>query len=186
MFKENIPIYLKKVTFASEKKDGETRKICRLAMVIAPFTAELAESVGAGLRRHLFKTTDGEALDDVLDLRWAMSVTSLQEMRIKLAPDQPGSVIVVQNCRADKKLRIRRDKETPTYEARFNLDFPYPIADVLQFLANNQNEQLIVSLQDEQTNMLDEQRPEKARKPKLKQPPLGAEEPPAEEAATVQ
>jgi hypothetical protein len=187
MLHENIPMYLKKVTFASEKKDGESRKICRLMLVIAPFDAQMAEELGSGIREHLFKRSTGEALEDIAEAKFAVAIGSLQELQIKLAPDQPGNVIIVSNVRVDQKVRVRRDKETPAFEAKFTMDFPYPHAEILQFLANQQNEQIIVSLQDEQLNMLDEQRREK--KPRLArgrttQPALDGGEPAEPQALT--
>lgn len=178
MLHPKIPMYLREVSFSTEKKDGETRKICALSLVIAPFSSAMAEELGTGIREHIFKRTDGEPLDQLSKAEFKIVVGSLQEMRIQLAPDSPaGNVIVIPNCRVSPILKVRRDKETPTIEAKLSLDFPYPVAEVLLFMANQQNEQIIVSLNNEQLNMLDEQRSgDAAEKPRLgrpkKQPPL--------------
>lgn len=168
MLHPNMPIYLREVRFSAEKKDGETRKIVGCTLLVAPFTAQMAEEMGPGIREHVFKRSDGEPLDQLAEVKFRITVP-LQELRIKLAPDQPQDTVFIQNVRVDPEFKIRKDKETPTVEATLWVDFAYPTAEILLFLANQQNEQIICSFYDQQLNMLDEQRTEEeAKKPKLK------------------
>lgn len=181
MLHPNMPVYLREVKFSTEKKDGETRKIVACTLMVSPFTAAMAEELGSGFREHVFKRTDGEPLDQLAEAKFKVNVP-LQELRIKMAPDQPAETVFIQNVRVDPEFKVRRDKETPTIEATFWIDFAYPTPEILMFLANQQNEQIICSFHDQQLNMLDEQRTEEEKKPRLKKQ---KEEQPALEGATT-
>lgn len=153
MLHPNMPVYLRDVRFSTEKKDGETRKIVQCGIVIAPFTSAMAEELGPGIREHVFKRADGEPLDQLAEVKFKLNVP-LQQVRIKLAPDLPGDTIQIENVRIDPELKLRRDKETPTIEATLWMDFPYPTPEILMFLANQQNEQILVSFYDTQGDLL--------------------------------
>lgn len=167
MLKPNTPIYLKDVTFTSETVDQETRRVCRLSFRIAPFGAELAQTLGDEVRRHLFKTTDGGAVDNIKEVKFTLT-QQLQEMRLKFAADATRDAIVIADVRVSPELRVRKDKETPTFEANFMVDFSYPTAPDLLSLVANINNQLIATFNDQQTNMLTEQRDEKGKQPRAR------------------
>lgn len=166
MLRPNLPAYLKDVTFTSKTVDQELKRICRLSFRVAPFTAELAESLSSEVRRHLFRTTDGTPVDDIAEVKFNLT-QRLQEMRIRLATDASRDAVTIVDVAVNPKIRVRRDKETPTFEANFDVDFAYPVANDLLTLVANINNQLVVTFNDQQTNMLDEQRDEEEQQPRV-------------------
>ena len=189
MLHPNLPVYLREVRFGTEKKDGETRKIVQCALVVAPFTSEMAEELGAGIREHVFRRTDAQPIENLAEVKFKINVP-LQQLRVKLAVDQTRDMVLIENVNVDSELKVRRDKETPTFEATIWIDFPYPTAETLLLLANQQNEQIVVSFYDSQRNMLDDEQaepetPRLGRKRKEKAGAAETESAPAEAAPTV-
>lgn len=178
MLKPDLPVYVKKVVFGTEKIDQETRKVVRLQCLIAPFTAELASLLPADLKRHLFRMNDGEPLDNLADVRFKISLPS-QRLILKLAPDQAEGSRILEVVKVEPRWTFRRDKETPTIEAKFWFNLTYPDAQLLRYLAEQQNEQVIASFYDLQEELKPEPETKSQRK-KREQPAL------TEEPATVQ
>jgi len=168
-------MYLRKVMFASEKKDSETRKIVRLQFLIAPFSNELASELGQGIKAHLFRMDTGEPIGNLDDAKFKV-INVTQTLRIKLAADIPNNLVrQVENVKVEPTFTFRRDKETPTIEAKFWCNFTYPEPEMLLFLANQQNEQIVCSFLDTQEELPAEKETKRARKartePKLDETP---------------
>lgn len=154
MLLPNTPVYLKDVVFTSETVDSELKRICRLKLRIAPFTAELAESLGADVRRHLFGRNDATAMEEIAEVKFRVP-QSLQEMRLRFAVDASRDAIVIPDVRVDPLVRVRKDKETPTFEGNFSVDFCYPTAPDLLSLVANINNQLVATFVEQQGNLID-------------------------------
>lgn len=165
MLLPNTPIYLKDVVFTTETVDQELKRICRLKVRIAPFTAELAETLGGDVRRHLFGRNDAVAVEEVAEIKFRVPVP-LQEMRLRFAVDSTRDAIVIPDVRVDPIVRVRKDKETPTFEGNFSVDFCYPTAPDLLTLVANINNQLVATFVTQQGDMLDTPADEPKKKSK--------------------
>lgn len=164
----NLPIYLRDVTFTTETKDGETRRVVKCAIRIAPFSSELAEALGPGVRERLFTRNTADPVEDVAEIKFRIA-EPFQELRVKLTKDSERDTLVIPDVRVSSIIRVKRDKETPTFEANIDIDFNYPSKEELYTLVSNINNQLIVTFNDQQTTMLDEQRSEDEKQPKKRQ-----------------
>lgn len=186
MLHPDLPMYLRDVTFTTETQDQETRRVVNLKLQVAPFTAAMAEELGPGVRERLFRRTDGEPVEDIREIKFGLSLP-MQTMTIRLAVDQTDDPVRVLHAKVAPEIRIKRDKETPTFEANFSVNFRYPTPPELMFLAMHVNDQMIFSFADEQLSMLDEPEKKKGRgrKPKEEQPELPAGEKTEEKAETV-
>jgi hypothetical protein len=149
MFTANVPLYLRDVTFSTEKEKEETRKIVTCQFVAQPFTPEMAGTVD--VRPRLFNLSTGAPLADVLEAKLAVNV-GRQKLSISMAPDTAPSV-VLRNVKIGP-FKIRADKEGPVFAATFPANFAYPSADDLLFLAHGVNEQHFVTFEAEQLDML--------------------------------
>lgn len=175
MLKPNTPIYLKDVTFTTETKDGETRRVVNLALRIAPFTAELAETLGAGVRERLFRRGNAEPVDEIAEIKFNLT-EPLQSLKLKGAVDVEADTVVLNDVKVKPIIRVKRDKETPTFEANIDVNFLYPTADDLLFLATSVNNQLVSNWSDQQGDMLDEAEEEQEAKPRRRGRPAAAAE----------
>jgi hypothetical protein len=150
MFRPNTPLYLRDVTFGTEKIDDTTKKIVTCVFMVQPFTRELAATVE--MQNRLFGVSDGEPLPDVLRAELA-GPAGLMQMQFRMAPDQSRTSLVVRNVKIGT-FKVRKDKEGPVYAAEFKASFFYPDPKELMFLANGVNEQHFVTFEAEQGDML--------------------------------
>lgn len=148
MFKPNTPLYLRDVTFKTETVDGETRKIVVCSFTSQPFTREMANDLE--IARHLF-AADGEPLNDVISAQLAISMP-VQQMTLKMAPDATPRFVIA-DVEVSKAVSVRKDKEGPVFAANFAVNFRYPEADTLLYLANAVNSQLFVTLDTQQGSL---------------------------------
>lgn len=186
MLHAGLPVYLREVRFGTEKVDGETRKRVQCALVIAPFTAEMADELGTGIREHVFRRTDAQPIENLSEVKFKISHPA-QQLRIRATVDSKDTILI-ENVKVDSDLKVRRDKETPTFEATIWIDFPYPTAEILLFLANQQNEQIVTTFLDSQLGLLDqgEEMPKEAKLSKKKKAdPPPADPPPDGASASV-
>lgn len=186
MLKPNTPLYLKDVTFTTETKDGEVRRVVNASFRIAPFTAELAETLGAGVRERLFRRGNAEPVDEIAEIKFNLA-EPLQTLKLKGAADVENDTLVIADVKVKPIIRVKRDKETPTFEGNIDVNFVYPAANDLLFLVNCINNQLVSNWSDQQASMLDDQEQpseDEQQTPKRSRKPRAA---PAaeEEAATV-
>jgi hypothetical protein len=76
----------------------------------------------------------------------------LVTLELRQAGDTQPSVEIT-DVRVSKRIKVRRDKETPTYAATLRLNVTYPSAKDLLFLAHALNTQLLVTLVEQQMEL---------------------------------
>lgn len=152
---DKLGIYLKNLAITSERKDGTDSKVIVLTCTVEPFNSELAEIMVPGVKSKLFGR-DGGPAEDMLDLTLGMHAPNYFAAQFRRAPDlKRPSIGPMGTVRLERKLKVRRDKETPAYAAAFKLNLPFPSAEDLQFLAHNVSSQLWLSLVEEQGRLVD-------------------------------
>lgn len=148
---ERTPMYLKDLRLRTKEIDGETKRIVVLTMMIEPFTRATCEALVPGVKSKLF-AADGNPTEDLLQVT-AAAHAPLLIVRLYSSTDHPVPALTLPDVELERKVAIRRDKETPSYSARLKLIFSYPAADHLLLLAHNVNSQFIVSLEDQQPGL---------------------------------
>lgn len=149
ILKENCPLYLRDVTFKTETVDSETRRIVVLSFRAEPFTRQMADSLN--IARHLFSADSGEPFSDLVSINIGIAVP-VQELTLRSGPDAPVS-LTVRDVKVASTIAVRKDKENPVLSAGVVLNFPYPEAKDLLYLATNVNNQLFVTLENQQSQL---------------------------------
>jgi len=137
------------VTFSTEKRDGETRKIVGCKWRVDPFTPEMADDLS--IRDRLFNVHD-EPVDDVVAITLAIH-EGLQRLTLRMAPDQTRPSLEIPDVQVDGTIKVVRDKENPIYSATFRTFFDYPEASTLLVLCHGVNELHYATFQDEQLDL---------------------------------
>ena len=152
---DKLGIYLKNLAITTERKEGKDEKVIVLTCTVEPFTRELSETMAPGNKTRLF-TGDGNPAENVLDMTLGMHAPNYFAAAFRRAPDlKRPSIGPLATVRLERKLKVRRDKETPAYAASFKLNLPFPSAEDLQFLAHNVSSQMWLSLVEEQGRLVD-------------------------------
>jgi hypothetical protein len=152
---ERVPMYLADLRFGTERvQDGDDQTARRIVIPvfrIEPFTRELAGKITPGSVSKLFDLHGGEPAAEFerVEVNIASPLVTLQ---LRQADDTTPSATIA-DVRLGKRVAIRRDKETPTYAATLRLNFAYPSAKDLLFLAHALNQQLLVSLVEQQIKL---------------------------------
>lgn len=163
MLKPDTPMYLRDVTFGTEKLSDETKKIVTCIFMLQPFTREQAEDLN--VHSELFEISTGEPKAVVESVTLHLSVP-LQRMSFAKAPELKRKSLTVDNVAIGGHLKIRRDKEGPVYAATLSASFYYPSGDELLYIANGVNEQHFMTFASQQGDMLTEASDEEAQKPR--------------------
>lgn len=151
MHLESQPMYLKDLRFRTRRKDGEQVRIVVATLMMEPFNASLCEVFAPGVKSKLF-ARDGNPTEDVL----AMTVGAhapLLLASLSTAPDLGRPTLALTHVELDRKVVVRRDKETPQYSANVRLSFEYPAANDLLLLATHLGSQFFVELEDQQATL---------------------------------
>lgn len=143
-----VPMYLRDLRFKTEQDDGDEVRIVVAAFRLAPFTPELCDVIAPRVKTRIFGR-EGNPVDDILTLTAGVHSGDML-MELHSAPDTTRPVMRLQYVQMDPKLRIRRDRETPVFEATLLMSFAYPEAKHLLALAHALNTQMFVSLEDMQ------------------------------------
>lgn len=152
---DKLGIYLKNLAITSERKEGKDEKVIVLTCTVEPFNQELAEAMVPGVKSKLFGR-DGNPAEDMLDLTLGMHAPNYFAAAFRRAPDlKRPSIGPLSTVRLERKLKVRRDKETPAYAASFKLNLPFPSAEDLQFLAHNVSSQMWLTLVEEQGRLVE-------------------------------
>jgi hypothetical protein len=169
---EKVGMYLKSLNIKTERRGETETKVVVASLAIQPFTRELAEALVPGVKSKLFGN-DGAPAEDMLDVVCGIHAPNYFAVRLFRAPDlKRPSVGPLSTVKMEPRLKVRRDKETPSFAALLKLNFPFPTAEELLFLAHNVNSQFWVSVAEEQGSLVEP--PNERDEPKEDQPKLRA------------
>jgi hypothetical protein len=118
---------------------------------IEPFTRDVAAKLVPGALSKLFEVSTGNPTDDLVTIEFGLNAP-LVTLELRQAGDTQPSVEIT-DVRVSKRIKVRRDKETPTYAATLRLNVTYPSAKDLLFLAHALNTQLLVTLVEQQMEL---------------------------------
>lgn len=165
MFTPDTPMTLKKVTFTTEVVDEETRRVVVCVFAIAPFTA--AHAADLNVKSLIF---DSLGLPkDALETVVLRTDAPLQQLTWAMAPDQEERRIVLRTVQIESQVRVKvkQDREPAVVEATIRVNFVYPTADELLYIANGVNDTHYLTFEPEQGDLLtseDDAAPPKRRK----------------------
>jgi hypothetical protein len=152
---DRVPMYLADLRFATERvtedEDQTSRRVVVPVFRIEPFTRDVAAKLVPGALSKLFEVGSGNPTDDLQKIELGLHAP-LVTLELRQAGDTVPSVEVT-DVRLTPRIVVRRDKETPTYSALLKLNFQYPSAKDLLFLAHALNTQLLVTLVEQQIEM---------------------------------
>jgi hypothetical protein len=155
MFKGRTAAYVADVGAKVERIRSEDTKLLRLKMRVAPFSAEQASELGPGVRSKLYRLKDGEPVDDVATVTFLVR-TQPQNVKLFAAPDIEKPSVFLEGCRIGKRITVRRDKETPVYEATLTIDAGYPTAGDLLWLFQQFAGQVWLTFDQAQASLFDD------------------------------
>ena len=155
LFRRNTPMRLDAIEMTTRKNDDKKDRAKALAITLkmGPFQAEDALCF-PGLKPLLFADNSTAPLPrpGLLELTWAHGADG-QKLELRAAPDTVPSVTLL-DVEVGPKLRIRRDKETPTYEATITVTCE-PTKDDQAFITANYTEQLFVTFEEQQPSLIE-------------------------------
>ena len=151
MFKPNTPMILKNVTFDTEVVDDETRRVVACAFSIAPFTPALAEALNV---RHFCFDSKGLPRPELDNAVLDVTIPN-QRLSFAMAPDQGDPSLVLTDVAIENKLRVKvkRDRDPASVEAILKVDFYYPTAEDLLYIANGVNDQHFLTFEPQEPVM---------------------------------
>ena len=156
---QNDSAYVKEVKFGVEKIDQETRKVCVTTFVVA-IDPVMAARINVALPSKLYDHGTGEPCDDVAKMFEKLDVEQIgpHNLDLRMSPDQESPSVHVSDAkvRATGGVKVRRDKEHPVFEATLVVDFPYPAAKDLMFIAKQHADTVYATLTPMQPSMTDE------------------------------
>jgi len=152
MFTEDTPMRLKKVTFTTEVVDEETRRVVVCTFGIAPFTAAHATELNI---KSLVFDAQGQPKQAIESVVLRVSVP-LQQLTFAMAPDQEERRVVLRTVEIDPQVRvkIKQDRDPAEVEATLKVNFVYPTADELLYIANGVNDTHYLTFEPEQGDLL--------------------------------
>lgn len=148
------PMYLKSVTFKARKKADDKSKMVVASLMMQPFDRKLAEALAPGVTSKLF-ARDGQPVEDVLEMQVGVHCELLL-VEFRSAPDLKRPTIKLDTVELSRRLKVRRDKETPQYAATLQFMFDYPDADDLLMLVQNINSQFFISVEEQAPQLREE------------------------------
>lgn len=153
MFAPNTPMTLADVRFTTEVVDEETRRVVICSLAMAPFTPAQASDLNV---RSLVFDTGGQPKPAIETIVLRVDLP-LQRLAFAMAPDQFDRRIQFTDVAIDPKLRvkIKRDRgDTPVCEAVMKVNFRYPSAEDLLYLANGVTDTHYLTFEPEQGDLL--------------------------------
>lgn len=152
MFAPDTPMTLKKVTFTTETVDEETRRVVVCTFGLAPFTTEHATDL---MIKSLVFDGNGRPKDAIESVLLRVDVP-LQQLTFAMAPDQEERRIVLRTVQVEAQMRvkIKQDREPAEVEATLRVNFVYPSADELLYIANGVNDLHYLTFEAEQGDLL--------------------------------
>lgn len=148
MFQSSVPIYLSDLSFKTDRTQEDKPRVVVCTCVIQPFTRALADDLANGIAQRLY-TKDGDPVADLLGVRVAVA-SELQRVLWYETPDSENPVLDLTDVSIGTRVSIRKDGETPHYVATITLQFPYPTAKQLLFLAHRLNTQFFLEFEQQQ------------------------------------
>lgn len=138
MFPANTPMTLAGVNFTTEVVDDETRRIVECTFKLSPFTPTQAEALNV---RSLLFEAGSSLLKPAIDAAVLQIAVPVQRLTFAMAPDQVGRIIF-DDVKVDEKLRIKvkRDRDPVVCDATLKVNFRYPSADDLLYVASGVND----------------------------------------------
>ena len=152
MFAPNTPMTLKKVTFTTETVDEETRRVVVCSFGIAPFTPDHAADLQV---KSLVFDSNGLPKQAIETVMLRVNVP-LQQLTFAMAPDQEERRVVLRTVAIDSPVRvkIKQDRTPADIEATIKVNFVYPTADELLYIANGVNDTHYLTFEPEQGDLL--------------------------------
>lgn len=141
-------MYLRSVTFKGKPKKSDPGKLCVTTLQMQPFDATLAQEFAPGIRPKLF-SRDGQPVEEILNIEIGLHTTHVMLVKFHMAPDT-RACIGLDTVEIGRRMKIRRDKETPQYAATLTLIHDYPAAKDLLALVQNINAQYFVSIEEQE------------------------------------
>lgn len=148
MFTPDTPMVLKQVTFKTVTVDDETRRVVICTFGLAPFTA--AHAADLNVKSLVF---DGQGLPksalEVVELHVTLPT---QRLTFAMAPDQQERRVILRDVQVQPTVRvkIKQDREPAEVGATLKVNFSYPTADDLLYIATGVEDVHYLTFEPEQ------------------------------------
>jgi len=158
LFLPKTPMRLEAVEMTTRKpedKEEGRSKALKVTLKMAPFQLDDA-AYFPGLKDLLFENLKtGEMLrPGVRAVEW-LHGAGLQTLELRTAPDLKKPTAVLLDVAVGSTLKIRRDRETPCFEATITLTCE-PTTEDQALITANYTEQLFVTFEETQPSMLEQ------------------------------
>jgi hypothetical protein len=172
MFLDPIALVLKNVNLGVEVTDDETHRVVECTFELAPFTPAHAEAFAV---KSLLFGGDGLPKPN-MDAATLKLSEPLQRVTWHAAPDAPPRIVTL-DTRVDAKLhvKLKSDREPACYTATLKLNFPYPTAEDLLYVASGLKDQhtLLFEPMTGELYAAEERETREAPKPRHRRKPNG-------------